>query len=155
MTMKQVRARSTVSAALIVALIGLVDTALARQHRARDDEAPALIFSRVPDKARSKPNPFENDVEAVRAGNKLFEQHCAECHGKAGNGSDRGPALNVTAVERATPGQIFWVLTNGIVRRGMPAWSKLPEPQRWQIVAFLHRLSEKSGEAGQFGYHVK
>jgi hypothetical protein len=32
------------------------------------------------------------------------------------------------------------VLTNGVVRKGMPVWSKLPEPQRWQIVRFLKSL---------------
>ena len=31
----------------------------------------------------------------------------------------------------------FWLLTNGVVRKKMPAWSKLPEPQRWQLVRFL------------------
>jgi len=31
-----------------------------------------------------------------------------------------------------------------VVRRGMPVWSKLPEQQRWQIVAFLHSLKPES-----------
>jgi hypothetical protein len=35
---------------------------------------------------------------------------------------------------------LFWVLTNGVVMRGMPVWSKLPEPERWQIVTFLKSL---------------
>jgi hypothetical protein len=38
---------------------------------------------------------------------------------------------------QATPGEIFWVITNGVIRKGMPAWAKLPAPERWQIVAFL------------------
>jgi hypothetical protein len=32
-------------------------------------------------------------------------------------------------------------LTNGVVRRGMPVWSKLPEPQRWQLVSFIKSLT--------------
>jgi hypothetical protein len=40
-------------------------------------------------------------------------------------------------VQQATPGALFWILTNGVVRHGMPVWSKLPEAQRWQIVTFL------------------
>ncbi len=40
-------------------------------------------------------------------------------------------------MQQATPGEIFWVVTNGVIRKGMPAWAKLPAPQRWQIVAFL------------------
>lgn len=37
-----------------------------------------------------------------------------------------------------------WILTNGVVRRGMPVWSKLPEPQRWQLVSFLKSLRNPS-----------
>jgi hypothetical protein len=39
------------------------------------------------------------------------------------------------------PGALFWLLTNGVVRRGMPVWSKLPEPQRWQLVSFIESLT--------------
>lgn len=46
-------------------------------------------------------------------------------------------------VQQATPGTLFWILTNGVVRRGMPVWSKLPEPQRWQLVTFLETLKTK------------
>jgi mono/diheme cytochrome c family protein len=31
-------------------------------------------------------------------------------------------------------------MTNGAVRSGMPVWSKLPEPQRWQIVTYVKSL---------------
>ena len=44
-------------------------------------------------------------------------------------------------VQQASPGTLFWILTNGVVRRGMPVWSKLPEPQRWQIVSYLKSLT--------------
>jgi hypothetical protein len=44
-------------------------------------------------------------------------------------------------VRIATPGTIFWILTNGVVRRGMPVWSRLPEQQRWQIVSYLKSLN--------------
>src|ERR1039458_2643568 len=44
-------------------------------------------------------------------------------------------------VQQASPGTLFWILTNGVVRRGMPVWSKLPEPQRWQIVSYLKPLT--------------
>jgi hypothetical protein len=44
----------------------------------------------------------------------------------------------------ATQGEIFWILTNGLVRHDMPSWSKLTEAQRWQIVAFLSSLNVPS-----------
>jgi mono/diheme cytochrome c family protein len=35
---------------------------------------------------------------------------------------------------------LYYILTNGVVRKGMPVWSKLPEPQRWQLVSYLKSL---------------
>jgi mono/diheme cytochrome c family protein len=98
-------------------------------------------LARVPEKAHAMRNPLEDDPDAVAAGGKLFEQYCAECHGKQAEGGSRGPSLLCSEVQEATPGALFWVLTNGVVRRGMPVWSKLPEPQRWQIVEFLRSLN--------------
>ena len=97
-------------------------------------------IAEAPEKARERKNPFEGDPQAVAAGGKLFEQHCADCHGRKAGGTKRGPSLLREQVQQATPGTLFWVLTNGVVRRGMPVWSKLPEPERWQIVAFLQSL---------------
>ena len=97
-------------------------------------------LSQAPAKARGKHNPLERDPEAIAAGGKLFEQHCSGCHGKKAAGTRRGVNLLGADVQQATPGALFWVLTNGVVRRGMPVWSKLPEPERWQIVTFLKSL---------------
>ena len=97
-------------------------------------------LAKAPEKARAHKNPLESDPDAVVAGRKLFEGHCAECHGNTAEGGKNAPSLRVPAVQEATPGTLFWVLTNGVVRRGMPVWSKLPEPQRWQIVSYLKSL---------------
>lgn len=92
---------------------------------------------KAPDKAVNRPNPMENDPEALAAGKLLFADHCAECHGDDAKGGRKGPSLRVSEVQNASPGTLFWLLTNGVVRKKMPAWSKLPEPQRWQLVRFL------------------
>jgi mono/diheme cytochrome c family protein len=124
--------------ALAVACLPALNTAASGQERRSSNDEPAdVIFARVPDKARAKRNPLESDSDAAAAGNKLFEQHCAECHGKKADGAKRGPSLRNNAVQQATPGEMFWILTNGVVRRGMPAWSKLPAEQRWQIITWL------------------
>lgn len=110
---------------------------------APDYKQDALVYAelaKVPDKARAKRNPMENDREAVAAGQNLFDQHCSECHGGGGNGTRKAPSLRAEEVQDAPPGAIFWILTNGVVRRGMPVWSKLPEPQRWQLVSFVKSL---------------
>jgi len=97
-------------------------------------------LEKVPEKARSRPNPLENDPDAPVAGKKLFGDHCAGCHGDDAAGGRKAPSLRAKEVQQSTPGTLFWILTNGVVRHGMPVWSKLPEPQRWQIVTFLKSL---------------
>jgi len=105
---------------------------------------PAIYgeLQKAPEKARNRANPLQNDADAVAAGAILFEQHCAECHGHAAQGGKKGPNLRAVEVQGATPGAIFWILTNGVVRKGMPVWSKLPEPQRWQLVRYIKSLGE-------------
>jgi mono/diheme cytochrome c family protein len=107
------------------------------------------VFADVPEKTRSKPNPLANDRDAPVAGAKLFREHCEECHGAAGEGSKGAPRLISTEMRHATPGEIFWVITNGVVRHGMPSWSKLPPPERWQIVAFLKGLNAQPSRGSQ------
>jgi mono/diheme cytochrome c family protein len=97
-------------------------------------------LAEAPEKARGERNPYESDAEARAAGAKLYDLHCGECHGKNGEGAKKGPALSVSEIQNAAPGALNWVITNGVVRRGMPVWSKLPPAQRWQIVTYLKSL---------------
>lgn len=97
-------------------------------------------LQKAPEKARNRANPLQNDPDAVAAGAILFQQHCAECHGDSAQGSRKAPSLRAPEVQKATPGTIFWLITNGVVRKGMPVWSKLPEAQRWQLVRYIQSL---------------
>lgn len=116
----------------------------------KDKEKPAgregvyAELERAPEKARARRNPFAGDSDAVLAGKKLFARHCAECHGDTAEGGKKAPSLRAPEVQDAPDGAIFWILTNGVVRRGMPVWSKLPEPQRWQLVTYLKSLGPAS-----------
>lgn len=112
---------------------------LQSNQRQRTDSVYAEI-RKAPEKARAKRNPLEKDPDALAAGRILFEQRCAECHGDNAEGGKKGPSLRAREIQDAEPGAIFWILTNGVVRKGMPVWSKLPEPQRWQLVSFLKSL---------------
>jgi mono/diheme cytochrome c family protein len=111
------------------------------------DPAIYVELQKAPGKARLHVNPLQNDPDAVAAGAILFEQHCAECHGAAAQGGKKGPSLRAAEVQAAAPGAIFWILTNGVVRKGMPVWSKLPEPQRWQLVRYIKSLGEPAAPA--------
>ncbi len=131
------RLRGICIVAFISLTLALTDEAAAQRH-ARSVYA---ALSKAPETARIRKNPFAGDTRSAAAGGKLFEQHCADCHGEKAGGTRRGPSLLREAVQQATPGTLFWILTNGVVRRGMPVWSKLPEPERWQIITFLQSLN--------------
>jgi mono/diheme cytochrome c family protein len=92
---------------------------------------------RVPEKDRRRVNPYSSQADAVTAGAKLYAQHCSKCHGENLRGSGSKPSLRSDIVQQATDGELFWMLKNGDLRHGMPSWSSLPEPARWQIIAFL------------------
>jgi len=137
-----------VSSVLLCASLVLANAQnAAKDNKANDDKSKdnknAEIYGELataPEKARRRVNPLENDPEAIAAGRLLFEDHCAECHGDKAEGGKKGPNLRAPEVQNAAPGTLFWLLTNGVVRKGMPVWSKLPEPQRWQLVRYLKSL---------------
>lgn len=96
----------------------------------------------VPDADRRRANPYAAQSEATAGGSRLFADHCSKCHGEDALGRGKRPSLRSKEVQSATDGEIFWLLKNGNRRRGMPSWSSLPEPSRWQLVAFVKSLGE-------------
>jgi mono/diheme cytochrome c family protein len=153
MTAAKIRIQVAMSVALasIIALALVVPVHCEQKEASvpsTKDKSVYAELAKAPKKAVERPNPLEGDREAVAAGTNLFDQHCAECHGEMAEGGRKGPSLRADEVQQATPGTLFWILTNGIVRHGMPVWSKLPEPQRWQIVSYLKSLSP-AGKSSQ------
>lgn len=145
MTVNVASCRLFVLLGLAIVVVVNLDVSLAFGHTAnadgpKDDKTDFAALALVPEKMRTRNNPLENDPDAAAAGGKLFERHCAGCHGTNADGGKKGANLRAKEIQQATPGTLFWVLTNGVVRRGMPVWSKLPEPQRWQLVTFLKTL---------------
>lgn len=128
---------------LFLVCVALVAVSVALAAEQKDWKGRADVYAelgKAPEKARNRANPLENDPDAIAAGGLLFEDHCAECHGETAQGTKKAPSLRSSEVQNAPPGAIFWVLTNGVVRKGMPVWSRLPEPQRWQLVRYLKSL---------------
>jgi mono/diheme cytochrome c family protein len=138
--MRMLIAAFAATAALLAVSMASGEQDKARAHKYQNDALVYAELAKAPPKARAKRNPLENDPDAVAAGRNLFEQHCTECHGDQAEGGKKGPSLRAEQVQNAEPGAIFWILTNGVVWRGMPVWSKLPEPQRWQLVRYIKSL---------------
>jgi mono/diheme cytochrome c family protein len=130
-----------VGSALLL-MVSVVADGQSEKKVAKPEEVYAEL-GQAPEKSRSRVNPLEQDVDALAAGRLLFADHCAQCHGEnaeGGSGRKKGPSLRAKEVQSATPGAIFWLLSNGVVRKGMPVWSRLPEPQRWALVRFIKSL---------------
>ncbi len=97
-------------------------------------------LGKVPDAERTRANPLADNLPAIAAGAQVYARHCASCHGEKADGIGRRPSLHTARVRNATDGELQWLLRNGSLSHGMPAWSNLPEVQRWQLVRFLHAL---------------
>jgi mono/diheme cytochrome c family protein len=93
---------------------------------------------------RERTNPYSGQANAVAAGARLFADHCAKCHGEDALGRGKRPSLRTTEVQNASDGELFWILKNGFVRKGMPSWSSLPDPSRWQVVSYVKSLGVSS-----------
>ena len=98
-------------------------------------------FHGAPASAAQTQNPYAGQAAAIEAGAKLYSANCGACHGRKGRGTGNVPPLARGPAQSARDGEIFWYITKGDVNNGMPAWARLPEQQRWQIVTYVKNLN--------------
>jgi mono/diheme cytochrome c family protein len=132
-------ARTSGALLLMVAALAVAPSA---ESRARERDANWT----APASAALKPNPLAERPETIAGGRKLFAQRCASCHGEGAAGTDKAPDLTDPAVQAESDGALFWKISTGNTRAGMPDFSYLPAPQRWQIVLHLRTLAVVSRE---------
>ncbi len=89
--------------------------------------------------------------ENVETGGRLYAQHCASCHGKAGMGDGEAakglspsPALLAHMIERpvSVDEYLLWTVSEGGERFGtaMPAFKDvLAKDEIWKIVAYMRK----------------
>jgi mono/diheme cytochrome c family protein len=131
---KSVARSVTLLGVLACVLVALISIAFA---------ADGAWLEKVPSRDHERMNPYHGQPDAVAAGRKLFLDHCAECHGDNAEGTKKRPSLRSDRVQQqATEGDIHWLLTNGNMKKGMPSWAKLPDPQRWQVIAYVKSLRQ-------------
>ena len=97
-----------------------------------------------------KKNPVPINDSSLAAGQKIYLQRCAGCHGKTGNGdgpdaADLGihPAkLSDPATRGQTDGELFWKVTVG--KKPMPGYrTRLSPTDRWNVINYLRTLARK------------
>lgn len=136
-----VKSRLFICAALIASLSWFPGTAPARAK---------LQESRK--EARKIKNPVPVSVETVEAGKKLYQRHCASCHGPHAKG-DGGMALSGGTPSDltddvwdygSTDGEIFIAIRDGVSSDMLGYKEKLEEKQIWQIINYLRDLGPES-----------
>jgi len=128
--MRQRRAWITLSMVLLFAAVafGVADGSWMRHVPAKDHE---------------RKNPYQGQADAVAAGRLVYEDHCSKCHGENAEGTKKRPSLRSDRVQQAaTEGDLHWLLVNGNIGRGMPSWSKLGDPQIWQVISYVKTLGK-------------
>jgi mono/diheme cytochrome c family protein len=88
-------------------------------------------------------NPVAASAASIEAGRKLYEEHCADCHGNTGRGDGyEGEGLD----EKPSDGEMFVVIRDGAGRKSeMKGFGKrLTTRQIWSVVNFVRTLAPKN-----------
>lgn len=106
---------------------------------------------------RAVPAGLLADSARIAAGQLLFREKCATCHGKPSEGRSpradffQPPAPDFTdpSYRGTDPAYLFWRIEAGktvepYLSRGsvMPAWRGLSDEEIWQLVAYLRSRAE-------------
>jgi putative copper export protein/mono/diheme cytochrome c family protein/peroxiredoxin len=109
---------------------------------------PAISVQAFPDTYLTTDIPYA--ATSIAAGLNHYEQDCTTCHGVSGHGD--GPVAASLPVKPAdlsaphtalhTGGDLYWWVTHGIEKSGMPAFADvLTKEDRWDIINFLGAFS--------------
>ncbi len=147
----------TLLSAAIVALIGGAAFVYSGMFNvaANEPHSPAVYWLLEQARVRSiqvhaaglaaPPGYDEQSKVAEAAGH--FSEHCSTCHGGPGvkpsiwtQGMYPSPPNLKQVAARYTPGELFWILKNGIKMSAMPAMASDGDEMLWSTVAFLERL---------------
>lgn len=100
----------------------------------------AIICIAVPLHAGAQvSNPFEGDARAIRAGERLYANRCAACHGADGKGAT-GPDVTMLWLEGTNDEAVFDTIREGVDGAVMPP-SFAPDEELWAMVAYLRDIS--------------
>jgi len=95
-------------------------------------------------------NPVPASESDLTVGARLYNDHCAGCHGDPSNPDSRlGRSFNppVPQFFKEAPdmpeNQNYYIVQHGVRWTGMPAWNKtLSDTQIWQLVTFMSNIEK-------------
>ena len=86
-------------------------------------------------------NPLGRDPAAVRAGDELFHERCAVCHGQRAQGAMASNLVQTRSVRRGSEAALFTLIRTGIPGTEMPPQPDLDDERIWEIVAYVRNLA--------------
>lgn len=104
-------------------------------------------LAKVPQADHTRVNPYAGNADAAAAGQNLYRNNCAKCHGENAQGKASRPALISDRIHNATDGDLAWIIKNGEMYKGMPSWGGLPDQERWQLVTYIRSINAGSSAA--------
>ncbi len=143
--MKNIRL-TIIGVAMLASLWALNSTSAHEGHK----------HSNAPASAKKLKNPLKADDVTINAGKQIFNKQCAACHGEDGKAkTDIAAAMkkkptDLTAKEMRgiTDGEIYWVVTNGVTKSGMPAFkTKASTQDRWKLTLYVKHLMGEHAHA--------
>jgi cytochrome c553 len=113
---------------------------------------------KAPSSFLTKKNPLRKEPRHIKKGKVLSHIKakpvaCKQCHGMSGNGQGAmAPNLNPKprnftckpTMNKASDGQLFWIIKNGSKGTSMPSYSHLSDRKIWQLIHYIRSLSDES-----------
>lgn len=109
---------------------------LTAMRAAYQEENPVVVFD------EAKLAEYVGDPVHVEAGAGYFQTYCLPCHGDKGQGLIGPNLTDKYWIHGNTNEDLYNVITNGVVEKGMAPWANVLSPeQRAQVVAFIRSLA--------------
>ncbi|MEM9996123.1 MAG: cytochrome c, partial [Bacteroidota bacterium] len=84
---------------------------------------------------------YVGDVALMTVGQELFVANCAACHGQQGEGLIGPNLTDAYAIHGNEPEDIFRVITEGVLDKGMTPWGNvLTAEERAGVMAYVKSL---------------
>lgn len=138
-----------VIAAFLISQFGLFDVSAATKHPpGMRWLAHRTMIRSVRRQAAGIVPPKFLSAKRVLHGYCEYREHCQSCHGgpavgrpEWADGMNPTPPYLLDARGRWSPGELFWIVSNGVKMTAMPAWkASMPADERWDVVGYLEAM---------------
>lgn len=100
-----------------------------------------LAQAQEPPERLSSGNPLGRDPDAIKAGDALFHERCAVCHGQQAQGAMASNLVRTRSVRRGSVDALFELIRNGIPGTEMPPQPDLPAERIWEVISYLRSMA--------------